>query len=62
MAEKQKPDVLILFTRFFDLSVSRNPLSKSKIMKFVNIIALFFNYESTCELTGASVYDIKTAA
>ena len=42
MIEKEWPDVLSLFPRFYDLSVSRNPLSGSKIVKLVIFMLLIF--------------------
>ena len=62
--KKWKPDVLILFQRFYDPSVPLDPLSKSKIVKFVIFVALLFNCDSTCNLTvvPASIYYEKMAA
>ena len=60
MIEERRPDVSTLFSRFNDVSVSRNPLSKSKIVKFVIIVAfVIFN----CDLSDfpGSIYDTKTA-
>ena len=47
--EIRQHDILSFCPRFYDLSVSRNPVSKSKILKIVIFFALiFFNIESTC--------------
>ena len=53
---------IALFTIFYDLSVSRNPLSKAKNREIWKIRALdFFKYKSTCDLTdvSASIDDRK---
>ena len=39
---KPLTDVLARFPRFYDLSVSRNPLLKSKTEKFVKLVPLIF--------------------
>ena len=56
---------MTLFTIFYDLSLSRNPISKPKNREICEIRAFdFFNWESTCKLTDVSdsIYDIKMDA
>ena len=42
MIEKLRPDLLTLSTTFYDVSVSRNPVSKSKNSKICDILANAF--------------------
>ena len=56
---------MTLFTIFYDLSLSHNPLSKTKNREICEIRTFyFFNCESTCNLTDvqASIYDRKMDA
>ena len=57
-------DLLTLFYKFYDVSVSRDPLNR-KIVNFVKFMALIFlNCKSTCDLPdgSASIYDSETVA
>ena len=65
MFERLRFKILTLSTTFYDILVSRNPVSKSKNSKICDILAnAFFNCERTCDLTDvtASSYDRKTDA
>ena len=42
MIEKLRPDLLTLSTTFYDVSVSRNPVSKSKNSKICDILVNSF--------------------
>ena len=55
MIKERRPEVLTLFSRSNDLSVSRGQLSKSKDYEiFENHGTFFFNFESTCDLTDVT--------
>ena len=66
LIEKLRPDLLTLSTTLYDVSVSRNPVSKSKNSKICDILVNYFflSCERTCGLTDVpvSIYDRKTAA
>ena len=42
MVKERQPDILTLFSRFYDLSVSRDPLSKSKKREICKNLGTFF--------------------
>ena len=62
-ASRLRETEMSLFPRLYYFSVSRYPRSKSKIVKFVKIMAYFSISKRTCDSTDvpASIYDRKIA-